>query len=62
MLGKRYGLLPSEVLTRATTFDLQCLDISISYERYKNTKADNSVPQYKEQDLLKAVEAVKKRK
>lgn len=40
-LGKRYGLLPSEVLERANTFDLFIIDAALSYEQYHQKKAMN---------------------
>ena len=38
-LGKRYGLLPSEVLVRADTFDLYIMDAALTFENYHNKKA-----------------------
>jgi hypothetical protein len=40
-LGKRYGLLPSEVLVRANTFDLYILDCSLTFENFHHRKAMN---------------------
>lgn len=40
-LGKRYGLLPSEVLMRADTFDLYIMDAALTFEQYHNKKANN---------------------
>lgn len=40
-LGKRYGLLPSEVLVRASTFDLYILDCSLTFESFHHRKAMN---------------------
>ena len=40
-LGKRYGLLPSEVLSRANTFDLYILDCAMTFESYHHKKAMN---------------------
>lgn len=40
-LGKRYGLLPSEVLARADTFDLYILDAALSFEKYHHDKSMN---------------------
>lgn len=56
-IGKRYGLLPSEVLSRANTFDLFIIDAALSYEQYHQKKAMNKgqepVENYKTEDLLK---------
>jgi len=32
-IGKRYGLLPSEVMMRGSTFDLFILDAALSYSQ-----------------------------
>jgi len=39
-LASRYGFLPSEVLEKGTTFDLQVLDISTQYDIYLREKND----------------------
>lgn len=55
-LGKRYGLLPSEVLKRGTTFDLYVLDCAMSFEDYHLKKANNKgkepLPDYDTDQLL----------
>lgn len=55
-LGKRYGLLPSEVLQRGNTFDLYILDCALSFEHYHHEKAMNKgkepVPNYSQDQLL----------
>lgn len=38
-MGKRYGLLPNEVLTRANTFDLYIMDAALTFENYHHKKA-----------------------
>jgi hypothetical protein len=58
-IGKRYNLLPTEVLERATTFDLQVLDIALSYEVMKQKQARGELPEIKQEDLLKAVEQIR---
>jgi hypothetical protein len=40
-LGKRYGMLPSEVLRKADTFDLYIIDAALTYESYQHKKAMN---------------------
>jgi hypothetical protein len=37
-MAKRYSLLPSEVLERASTFDLVILDATLGYEQYMTNK------------------------
>ena len=39
-LAHRYGLLPSEVIARATTFDLYVIDLSARYERHRTDLAE----------------------
>jgi len=38
-MAERYGMLPSEVMSRATTFDLFVCDTAIGYRNYQNDKA-----------------------
>jgi hypothetical protein len=38
-LGKRYGLLPSEIIKRADTFDLYIMDAALTFEQYHTKKA-----------------------
>lgn len=38
-LGKRYGMLPSRVMSEASTFDLFIMDASITYENHVQEKA-----------------------
>ena len=56
-IGKRYGLLPSEVLARGNTFDLYIMDAALTFENYHNKKAANNgkapVPDYTEEELMK---------
>lgn len=40
-LGKRYGLLPSEVLGRGSTFDLYIMDAAMTFEQFHIKKAEN---------------------
>jgi len=56
-LGKRYGLLPSEVLVRADTFDLYIMDAALTFENYHNKKANSKngrapVPDLTKEELL----------
>lgn len=38
-MAERYGILPSEVMSRATTFDLFVCDTAIGYRNYQTDKA-----------------------
>jgi len=57
-LAQRYGLLPSQVLHTATTFDLEILDIAKSYEKYQHNKANGVMPEVKQDILLEAIKKV----
>ena len=63
-LGKRYGLLPSEVLARGNTFDLYIMDAAMSFENWHNKKAVNNgkapVPEYTEEELMKIMRREKR--
>lgn len=56
-IGKRYGMLPSEVLGRANTFDLYILDAALAFENYQHKKAMNNgrdpLPEYTPEELEK---------
>jgi hypothetical protein len=54
-LSERYGILPSEVMTRATTFDVFVADTAIGYRNIIQERASNpnKIPDYKQEDLLK---------
>jgi hypothetical protein len=58
-MAQRYCLLPSEVLNRATTFDLEVLDIAKSYEKYKHNKANGVMPEVKEDVMLEVLKKVR---
>jgi hypothetical protein len=47
-LAHRYQCLPSEALSRATTFDLYVLDVSTKWLRYQQDKADGRNPTAKQ--------------
>lgn len=55
-LGKRYGLLPSEVLARGNTFDLYIMDCALTFENWHHKKAANNgrdpIPDYTENELM----------
>ena len=55
-LGKRYGLLPSEVISRGNTFDLYIMDCALTFENYHHKKAMNKgkdpIPEYTQEQLL----------
>ena len=59
-ISERYGMLPSEVISRATTFDVFIADTAISYrnlvqERQMNPNQSLDVS---EEDLMEALRTV----
>jgi hypothetical protein len=61
-LAERYGLLPSEVLSRATTLDITVMDISLSYEKLRYDKLNGKSPEIPQEDLLEAFNKFKEKK
>ena len=63
-LGKRYGLLPSEVLRRADTFDLYIMDAALSFENFHHKKSMNDgrdpIPEYTTDELKNIMTKAKK--
>jgi hypothetical protein len=54
MMAKRYGLLPTEVLERATTFDMVIMDMSMTYEHYlQNKDKKDFVPSVDPEELAR---------
>lgn len=62
-LGKRYGLLPSEVLARGNTFDMYIMDCALTFENYHNKKAANGgkepIPDYTQEQLMAIMKKAK---
>lgn len=61
-LGERYGLLPSEVLARGTTFDLRTYDIALTHKTREIKKQNGTqtmkdiTDQYDQNDLQAIME------
>tara|TARA_R110000822_G_scaffold19811_9_gene64368 strand:- start:206 stop:418 length:213 start_codon:yes stop_codon:yes gene_type:complete len=54
-IGKRYGLLPSQVIKDADTFDLYIMDAAMSFENYHKKKQSTGkapIPEYTQTELL----------
>jgi hypothetical protein len=51
-LGKRYGMLPSQVIAEATTFDLVVMDAAISFQNHSSRDPNDA----SEEELLKILE------
>lgn len=43
-LAQRYGLLPTEVLERASTFDLRVMEVGNRYSNRKQTMSQGGAP------------------
>lgn len=57
-MASRYGMLPSEILQKATTFDLVMMDAAMGFQRHHRDKAEGRAPQYTEDDLVKIKEGL----
>ena len=56
-LGKRYGMLPSEVISKATTFDLVIMDTAMTLERHQQEASQPGyIPDISVEELLKIKE------
>ena len=62
-LSERYGILPSEVMTRANTFDVFIADTAIGYRNAVQEQAMNGdkkpTPKLSEKDMMAALERVR---
>ena len=57
-MAKRYGLLPSEIMCRATTFDMVIMDTAqgwINHQQSKNSNAMPDVPLEELEEIMKGV-------
>jgi hypothetical protein len=52
-LAKQYRMLPSEVLARATTYDIMIADVWSAWQEHKSKPDDAS--QYKTEDLAELI-------
>jgi len=61
-IGKRYSLLPSEVMEKASTFDLVVLDAALGYQSYIQDKAEGkkAAPKLSQEEMISALERVRK--
>ena len=61
-IGKRYSLLPSEVMEKASTFDLVVLDAALGFQSYLQDKADGKkqTPKLSQEEMMAAMERVRK--
>lgn len=65
-LAHRYGMLPSEALSRGDTLDLYVLDLGARWESYKIKSAEKGEtleqPKLSEDEMLNMIAKVKERK
>ena len=57
ILAKTYGLLPSEVLARATTYDIMVADVLTTWEHHQQNPTD--ISNFNQDDLAKILERTK---
>ena len=56
-MGQRYGLLPSELMMKANTFDLVIMDSAMTIERYQqDSSKEGYIPEVSVEELLKLKE------
>lgn len=56
-MGQRYGMLPSEVISRATTFDLVMMDTAMTLEQHQQKASEEGyIPDMSTEELLKIKE------
>lgn len=61
-LATRYHCLPSEALTRATTFDLHVMDVAIQWSNYQHevaTTGKKPVPKLSQETMTEMLKRVK---
>jgi hypothetical protein len=65
-VAKRYGKLPSEVLSQGSSLDVQCGELAVAFENYLNEKhraeaEGKPMPvKYKQEELQAMMDAVKR--
>jgi hypothetical protein len=58
-MGQRYGMLPSELMVQADTFDLVIMDMAMTFERHQEQASQPGyVPEASVEDLLKLREGL----
>jgi len=56
-MAQRYGLLPTEAFTRATTLDMVIMDMALTYEQHQHKKSQPGyVPEVPLETLLEIKE------
>jgi hypothetical protein len=56
-MGQRYGMLPSELMMRANTFDLVIMDSAMTIEKhFQDASQEGYVPNVSVEELMKIKE------
>jgi hypothetical protein len=56
-MGQRYGMLPSKIISEASTFDLVIMDMALTYERHiHDSTQEGYVPEVSVEELIKIKE------
>lgn len=60
-MAKRYSLLPSEILDRASTFDLVIMDAALGYENFQHDTANGKkhVPKLSQAEMMDMMRKVR---
>lgn len=57
-LATRYGHLPSNILSKASTFDLFIMDAAMHYEHHLQQETNPSTPKnYSQEELMEILES-----
>lgn len=43
-VAKRYGMLPSHVISQGSSYDVYVADLAVSYENYQHRRAQGQAP------------------
>lgn len=54
-MAKYYGVLPSDVMNRATTFDLMVYDVGLTWEQHQRDQVNGEATQYSQEQLLEII-------
>ena len=64
-MAQRYSLLPSDILGRASTFDLAVMDAAVRWQRIQRDKAEgkhSDVKPLTQEQMLAMIKSVKERR
>jgi len=58
-LSERYGMLPSDVYLKATTFDVLIFDAAASYRKYIQNKDNKDFSNYDQDSLQEMMDQIR---